>query len=297
MTSKIQKLIERAKLEWEATVDSLPQLICLLDKQGFIIRANMTLERWGLASVLQVNGYQLHEILHPDCSLTTCYLATFLRQAWPEIDQGNPVTLEVNDETLNRHLHLQIQPVFTNTVKMDQEDGGYAVMVIDDITERKRVEALLRLTQFTVDRAAEAIFWVGSEGQLLYVNESACRILGYSREALLLLTIEDIDAHYPAEVWSIHWRSTKARGPITVETHYRTQERQSIPVEVTFNYLEFDDKAYICAFARDITWRIWSAESLQQSYAQLQADHEDLKKKLEEYTGLENTGKKECSQT
>ena len=46
------KLITRANQEWESTVNSLPQLIFLIDGQGLILRTNRTVERWHLASVV-----------------------------------------------------------------------------------------------------------------------------------------------------------------------------------------------------------------------------------------------------
>ena len=37
--------VEQAKQEWEATLDVLPQLICLIDEDGKLLRANRTIER------------------------------------------------------------------------------------------------------------------------------------------------------------------------------------------------------------------------------------------------------------
>ena len=41
-------LISRGKREWESTVDSIPQLICLIDCQGCILRTNRVVEQWNL---------------------------------------------------------------------------------------------------------------------------------------------------------------------------------------------------------------------------------------------------------
>ena len=46
------KKVERAKQEWESTADSLPELVCLVDDRGRIIRANRTVETWNLARVV-----------------------------------------------------------------------------------------------------------------------------------------------------------------------------------------------------------------------------------------------------
>ncbi len=83
-----RKKIEAAKQEWEATVDVLPELICLLDDQGRIIRANRTVERWELGRVIDLKGRQVHALRHPLCSRSTCYLERFWHQALQDVARG-----------------------------------------------------------------------------------------------------------------------------------------------------------------------------------------------------------------
>ena len=54
-----------------------------------------------------------------------------------------------------------------------------------DITARRQSEAELRLTQLSVDCAADLIHWIAPEGRLLYVSDSTCRRYGCSREQML----------------------------------------------------------------------------------------------------------------
>ncbi|MGB9149759.1 MAG: hypothetical protein WCB36_05880, partial [Burkholderiales bacterium] len=49
--SDTEHLIAQAKLEWESTADSLPQMVFLLDEKTNVIRANRTVERWGVGRV------------------------------------------------------------------------------------------------------------------------------------------------------------------------------------------------------------------------------------------------------
>src|SRR3972149_2658985 len=70
--------VERAKQEWEATVDSLPELVCLVDDYGCIVRANRTVEAWHLGDVKAVRGLSLHSPLHNDCARLHCALYEFL---------------------------------------------------------------------------------------------------------------------------------------------------------------------------------------------------------------------------
>jgi two-component system cell cycle sensor histidine kinase/response regulator CckA len=124
-----------------------------------------------------------------------------------------------------------------------------------ELTERKRAEEALQFTQFSIDRAGDAAFWMGSDAHFLYVNDAACRALGYSREELLSMTVHDIDPDFPEEVWPEHWRDVEQRGSFAFESHHRTKDGRVFPVEITVNYLKFKGREYNCAFARDITER------------------------------------------
>ena len=50
---------------------------------------------------------------------------------------------------------------------------------------RRRAEEKLRVRQFSVDHASEAMFWIRPDGSIFDVNEVLCRMLGYTREELL----------------------------------------------------------------------------------------------------------------
>lgn len=125
-----------------------------------------------------------------------------------------------------------------------------------DISERKRMEEALQFTQFSIDRAADAGFWMGPDARFFYVNDAACRLLGYSREELLSMTVHDIDPDHPIEVWPDHWKTLKECGSLTFESRHRAKDGRIFPVEITINYLEFNAQQYSFAFARDITQRI-----------------------------------------
>jgi len=45
----------------------------------------------------------------------------------------------------------------------------------------KDLDKMLLFADFTIEHAAEEIFWVDSNARIQRVNEAACRKLGYSR--------------------------------------------------------------------------------------------------------------------
>ena len=122
-----------------------------------------------------------------------------------------------------------------------------------------------RFTQFAVDRIADAAYWTDDGGRLIYVNDAACRSLGYTREELLGMRIYDLDPNQSSELWPEHWRQVRERGNLTYESYYRASSGRLFPVEVTANVLEFEGREYHCAFTHDITRRRQLEEQLRQA--------------------------------
>jgi len=142
-------LIKQAKQEWESTVDSLSQLICLLDEQKRILRANRTLETWQLGRVESAAGQSIHDILHPDCSGMACYFEDFISQVWDDLRNSHPAQCEAADRFLQRHILVQLQPISTQTHRDGDAQASFAVLVIQDITKRTQAaEELHRREQF-----------------------------------------------------------------------------------------------------------------------------------------------------
>jgi PAS domain S-box-containing protein len=153
----------------------------------------------------------------------------------------------------DRIVHLQTQGA------ADQADGtirhGTATGILQDITERKKYEEVLRVTQFSIDRASDGVFWTDADGNILYVNDAACRCHGYGRDELLGMKAYDLRPDFDAERWAAHWQTLKERRSLTTENVHLTQDGTPFIAEITENYLPYKGKEFNCAFVRDITER------------------------------------------
>ncbi len=127
-----------------------------------------------------------------------------------------------------------------------------AYTTFDDITDLKRAEQTLHFTQFSIDRSSDSAFWMDSNARFVYVNEAACRTLGYTRDELIKMTVHDINPDFAQELWPDNWAEVKRKGSFVIESHHRTKDGRIFPVEISLNYLEFGGKEYNCTFARDI---------------------------------------------
>jgi len=148
--------------------------------------------------------------------------------------------------------------IFDNSVVPVFNEKGelkHVAIFAQDITERKKAEEALRFTQFAVDHSADAAFWMDSDGRMIYVNDSACGSLGYTRQELLDMTVHDIDTDFPPDKWKDHWLTLMEKKMYVFESHHRKKNGSEFPVEITANFVEFEGKGYNCAFARNITNR------------------------------------------
>jgi len=110
-----------------------------------------------------------------------------------------------------------------------------------------------KLIQFAVNHTSDAAFWMGSDARFIYINEAACRLLGYSKKELLSMSVHDIDPLFPKDAWKDHWRELKERKSFSFLSKHKAKDGRMVPVEITVNYVKFDRKEYNCAFVRDLT--------------------------------------------
>lgn len=150
LTSKLDlgNSIERAKQEWEVAVDSLPGLVCVLDRHGKILRASRAVERWHLANVSDVRGMSLDELLHGRCDDPSCYLKAFLAEGMANAKRGRRSARQVDDTILERPLEIVLLPALASR-EGAQAHGSriVAVAMVDDVSGTKRTEAALRQSE------------------------------------------------------------------------------------------------------------------------------------------------------
>ncbi|MGE5469672.1 MAG: histidine kinase [Bacteroidota bacterium] len=134
------KQIEQAKNEWESAVDLMPQIFCVLDADGHILRLNRTVEEWGLNSVEAACGLSLHQLLHPGCSDANCELGRFWPQAMPELRQGRRATHLLVDSRLDCYIEIAVRPSRRTVERAWREKQVFAIALIDDVSEFKQAE-------------------------------------------------------------------------------------------------------------------------------------------------------------
>jgi hypothetical protein len=133
------------------------------------------------------------------------------------------------------------------------------------------------MVKYSNDQASIAIFWMDRDAKYFYVNNEACRSLGYTRDELLNLCLWDIDPIYPKERWYSNleeYQVNRQGGSEHVETFHRRKDGIVFPVEVFSRHLWLGENEFHVAFVQDITERKQAATQLERSLRETQTRFE-----------------------
>ena len=141
---------------------------------------------------------------------------------------------------------------------------------------RERAEERLRQTQFAVDQAVDAIYWIDPQAKILYANEAASLMVGYSREELLGMTVHDLNPDFPVSMWPGFWEETRRNKTMSFETHHRAKDGRPIPIDIRVSFLAYEGQEFHCAFVRDITERKRAEGAMTQAAQDLERKNREL---------------------
>ena len=137
---------------------------------------------------------------------------------------------------------------------------GIAASLID-ITERKLAEESYR----TIVQTAIDGFWtIDRHGRIQSVNESICRMLGYSREELLARSIPELEANEDRTAVTAHLARIAGTGLDRFETRLRRKDSSIVDAEISINHLPGAEPRFFI-FIRDISERKNREEALHRS--------------------------------
>jgi PAS domain S-box-containing protein len=147
-------------------------------------------------------------------------------------------------------------------IKDNAGDIYQITAVIIDITERRQREEELKKFKFISDHANDAHFLVDRHGKFHYVNETACRMMGYSEEALLSLGVPDVDIVYGIEKYRELFDQIQKEKIPPIQTVNKRKDGTVFCSEITVTGYRINGELYMFAALRDITVRKEAEEAL-----------------------------------
>lgn len=264
LSSEIAERIKKDALvhRLSAAVEQSPASVVITDLSGRIVYVNR--------KFLELTGYRRDEVVgqNPRILKSGQTKPEAYQQLWHSITAGKEWRGEFCNRKKNGDLYWEYALICP--IREENSKISHYLAIKEDITERKQAEKELRLTRFSLQNAADSVFWVDPQAHILYANEAACSGLGYSRQELTSLSIHDIDPLFPRERWPSFWQELKIRRSMHFETEQRHKEGRVFPIEITANYLDFDGQEYIFAFTRDISERKLAEKELRLTWFSLE---------------------------
>ena len=136
------------------------------------------------------------------------------------------------------------------------------ILIRRSIESQLKADHELYLNHETIEHSADEVIWTDESGNIIYANPATTAILGYSAEELRAMTVHDLGAEFPPEVWPDHWLELKKSGSLVFETVQRHKNGSLLDVEVSSNYIRHGDREYTAAFVRNISERKRSQAAL-----------------------------------
>jgi len=156
------------------------------------------------------------------------------------------------------------------SARLIELDGERCIFsVVRDISERRRVEEALMLTQIAVDHSSDGVFWIDMHGCVFKVNDQASSNLGYSRDELVGMHIWDFDPNFVGVDWPARMEAMRGKDSWRHESKHRRKDGSIYPVEVMVNRVHYNDQEYTIAFTRDLSERRRADTALRESEERL----------------------------
>ena len=181
-----------------------------------------------------------------------------------------------NWETYYLHKSRKIVPTTQNITLIYDSNGGISRLfcIIRDLTMQKKSEAELRISEARfraiTESSIDAIVTSDSKNTIMFCNQAAEQMFGYSKEDLLgqpanILVAESFRDQDKGSFDNALRRGTPNLTGKTVEVLGMRKSKQEFPVEVSVTTYMIDDKTYFTSTIHDITERNKLEEKIRQS--------------------------------
>jgi len=172
--------------------------------------------------------------------------------------------------------------------------------VVEDITEHKRAEEALQESEKNyrelIDGMNETVWVIDFSGNIIETNNTAVKVLGYTKEELKTIGLFGIDSSLKKENIIALVNAMPIDELQIFETSHTTKDGRTFPVEIYSSLVTYKGKRAILSIARDITERKQAEEKLQENKERFRITAEnltdviyewDIKQKLDWYGDID----------
>jgi PAS domain S-box-containing protein len=214
---EIETIISRGKQEWEATFDSVQDMIVITDLNGIILRCNRTTSDTFLTGFRQLIGRQIDEL--------------FLGKANGEQKRLPSMKTEMKVSRLEGWYEISSTPLSIDSGRQGK------IYIIRNITDRKQaitdLQSQMQYYESLVRNSPVAIVTLNLEQRLIDCNPAFENLFGYSKQEVLSQDLESLISPYLLIEETRAISETVRRGEIAHEfTLRRKKDGSSVDVEI-----------------------------------------------------------------
>lgn len=256
-----ETLVLHAKQEWERTVDSMPEMIALVDNNHHIVRMNHSMQ--------QKIGKPYEEIINKPC------FHWLHGMQCPHGKCPHVKTLtdfrEHTEEFYEPHLNCYVE---VTTVPYKDPDGTLigSVHIVRDISERKNQQ---KDYERLFESSRDAII-VTDESGFLDCNHAALKMFGYKdKEEFLTLCPADVspeiqpDGTFSAEAAEKQIREAIEGRGVFFSWEHKRKDGSIFPAEILLSPFEREDKLVVQGVVRDVSDRLLADKDKEKLQSQL----------------------------
>jgi len=257
-------------------IDFLPDATLAIDLQGRVIAWNRAIEEMTGVKAQDMLGKGDYEYALPFYGVRRPILSDLVLKPDKKVEKSYYSILEKKKDLLivetwvpflkwrRAFLWAKASPLYDS-----KGDIAGAIESIRDITERKQLEELLRMSEEKYRQlfatVPDAIFIFDAETrQFIDANESALKLYSYSREEFLKMKLADITAE-PEESEKVVKKTMAAKMDIVPLRYHIKQDKTVFPVEASTSMYNLESRKVICVVIRDITDRNRGEEAIRES--------------------------------
>ncbi|MEX2757008.1 MAG: PAS domain S-box protein [Candidatus Sigynarchaeota archaeon] len=159
--------------------------------------------------------------------------------------------------------------LFVHLVRDESHQPVYYYAFVTDISERKAAEEEIHFRSLLLDSVTDSVFVYDMEGNFFFVNETACKSLGYSRAELMKINHYQLETPEYSKMLRHRIETLRHNTRDVFESAHLRKDGTIMPVEVHARIIKWRERDFVLSVCIDITDRKKHEEMLKNTLAEL----------------------------